>query len=104
MFRVALTTGTPRPMPRRYVPALLAPLALAAACTGSSGSSQTTTATRTVVRVASAPTGGAPAVQSTFTTVISRIAPSVVQIRSAGGLGSGIVFDANGDIVTNAHV
>jgi S1-C subfamily serine protease len=32
------------------------------------------------------------------------MSPSVVQIRSAGGLGSGIVFDAGGDIVTNAHV
>jgi putative serine protease PepD len=30
--------------------------------------------------------------------------PSVVQVESEGKLGSGIVFDADGDIVTNAHV
>jgi len=30
--------------------------------------------------------------------------PSVVQIESTGKLGSGIVFDGDGDIVTNAHV
>jgi S1-C subfamily serine protease len=30
--------------------------------------------------------------------------PSVVQVESSGKLGSGIVFDADGDIVTNAHV
>jgi putative serine protease PepD len=30
--------------------------------------------------------------------------PAVVQIQSSVGLGSGIVFDDRGDIVTNAHV
>jgi S1-C subfamily serine protease len=30
--------------------------------------------------------------------------PSVVQVESEGKLGSGIVFDSDGDIVTNAHV
>jgi putative serine protease PepD len=30
--------------------------------------------------------------------------PSVVQIESSGKLGSGVVFDGDGDIVTNAHV
>ncbi|MEA2383011.1 MAG: hypothetical protein QOH72_2982 [Solirubrobacteraceae bacterium] len=35
----------------------------------------------------------------------ARIAlPSVVQIQRSNGLGSGVVMDANGDIVTNAHV
>ena len=42
--------------------------------------------------------------QSSFTTVISRVTPEVVQISTPQGLGSGIVFDAKGDIVTNAHV
>jgi putative serine protease PepD len=28
----------------------------------------------------------------------------VVEIRTAVGLGSGVVFDGAGDIVTNAHV
>jgi trypsin-like peptidase len=32
------------------------------------------------------------------------VSPSVVQIETSEGLGSGIVFDAKGDIVTNYHV
>jgi S1-C subfamily serine protease len=32
------------------------------------------------------------------------VAPSVVQIETGSGLGSGIVYDDRGDIVTNAHV
>lgn len=36
--------------------------------------------------------------------VIHRVLPSVVEIRTSSGLGSGVVFDAKGDIVTNAHV
>jgi S1-C subfamily serine protease len=39
-----------------------------------------------------------------FAQVVQAAAPSVVQIRSARGLGSGIVFDGAGHIVTNAHV
>jgi S1-C subfamily serine protease len=36
--------------------------------------------------------------------VVKRVRPSVVQIETQSGLGSGIVFDSSGDIVTNAHV
>ncbi len=36
--------------------------------------------------------------------MIQRVAPAVVQISTPEGLGSGIVFDNRGDIVTNAHV
>ncbi|GAA2129750.1 trypsin-like peptidase domain-containing protein [Kitasatospora kazusensis] len=36
--------------------------------------------------------------------MIADVLPSVVQITTASGLGSGIVYDAKGDIVTNAHV
>jgi putative serine protease PepD len=54
-----------------------------------------------------APTPSAPAGDPTasgFTQVVARALPSVVQIRSARGLGSGIVFDTGGHVVTNAHV
>ncbi len=42
--------------------------------------------------------------QHVFVTVIKRMLPSVVEIRTGSGLGSGVVFDSSGDIVTNAHV
>lgn len=46
----------------------------------------------------------AAGLQQSYVDVIRRVLPSVVEIRTATGLGSGIVFDAAGDIVTNAHV
>jgi len=36
--------------------------------------------------------------------VVDAISPAVVQIQTAGGLGSGVVYDGKGDIITNAHV
>jgi S1-C subfamily serine protease len=36
--------------------------------------------------------------------VVRTVLPSVVQIRSEGSLGSGVAYDAKGDIITNAHV
>jgi putative serine protease PepD len=44
------------------------------------------------------------AVQQEFVSVIRQVMPSVVEIRTNDGLGSGVVLDADGDIVTNAHV
>ncbi len=49
-------------------------------------------------------TGQGTALQRAFVTVIKRLRPSVVEIRTSVGLGSGVVFDSSGDIVTNAHV
>src|SRR3954447_11639911 len=39
-----------------------------------------------------------------FEDTVARALPSVVQIKTNRGLGSGIVFDGSGHIVTNAHV
>jgi S1-C subfamily serine protease len=36
--------------------------------------------------------------------IVKAVLPSVAQIRTGSGLGSGVVFDTEGDIVTNAHV
>ena len=44
------------------------------------------------------------ALQNTFVGVFKKVSPSVVQIQTSEGLGSGIVFDSKGDIVTNYHV
>ncbi|MFB7215222.1 S1C family serine protease [Streptomyces sp. NPDC056255] len=42
--------------------------------------------------------------QSDYQAVIKDVLPSVVQIQTSEGLGSGIVYDTKGHIVTNAHV
>jgi putative serine protease PepD len=46
----------------------------------------------------------ASAVQLQLMRVVKVVAPTVVQISTSQGLGSGIVYDDKGDIVTNAHV
>jgi putative serine protease PepD len=46
----------------------------------------------------------APALQEQYVQVVQRLSPRVVQIQTSQGLGSGIVYDGHGDIVTNAHV
>jgi putative serine protease PepD len=47
---------------------------------------------------------GAADLQQQYLDVVHRISPAVVQIETGQGLGSGIVYDDQGDIVTNAHV
>jgi S1-C subfamily serine protease len=42
--------------------------------------------------------------QQAFVSVSAKVLPSVVEIRTAEGLGSGIVYDDHGHIVTNHHV
>jgi S1-C subfamily serine protease len=42
--------------------------------------------------------------QQQFVHVVQAVSPAVVEVRTAAGLGSGVVFDHRGDIVTNAHV
>lgn len=53
---------------------------------------------------AAVPPMAAAALQKTFVAVFRKVSPSVVQIRTSNGLGSGIVFDTKGNIVTNDHV
>ncbi len=64
---------------------------------GSSGSTTTGGA---------APSGGDAilALQQAFVSVVAKVSPSVVVVETSEGLGSGVVFDTSGDIVTNAHV
>jgi putative serine protease PepD len=45
-----------------------------------------------------------PMARTGFEDTVAKALPSVVQIKTDRALGSGIVFDANGHIVTNAHV
>ncbi|GGK64456.1 protease [Sphaerisporangium melleum] len=49
---------------------------------------------------------GTPAVneEQAYERVIAQVLPSIVQINTSGGLGSGVVYDTQGHIITNAHV
>jgi putative serine protease PepD len=47
---------------------------------------------------------GALAIEDQFVQVVKDIGPSVVLIQTKKGLGSGVIFDQMGDIVTNNHV
>lgn len=88
----------------------VAPLLLLAACTGSSTSSKSSAAgTSTSSSTSAAPSTGAsssaaPALQSDYVQTIKAVLPSVVLIQTSKDLGSGVVFDNKGDIVTNDHV
>ncbi len=44
------------------------------------------------------------ALQRDLVQVVKNTRPSVVEISTDAGLGSGVIFDTKGDIVTNAHV
>jgi len=44
------------------------------------------------------------ALEQDFTRVVHESLPSIVEIISPSGIGSGVIFDDKGDIVTNAHV
>jgi putative serine protease PepD len=50
------------------------------------------------------PAAAALAFQNAITAVVRELSPAVVQIQTSQGLGSGVVFDSSGDIVTNNHV
>jgi putative serine protease PepD len=104
----ARTAPDPRPAPgpadrrrigRAVVPALAGLLLLVTGCTGSDNGDAAASSS-------SAGTSGATAVseQAAFEHVIQQVLPSVVEIRSSTGLGSGVVYDTDGNIVTNAHV
>jgi len=69
----------------------------------SNGASATTTTT-----TANAPGTGSPSNKlndwSNIPAVARRIAPSIVTIETSDGLGSGVIFSADGEIATDAHV
>ena len=56
---------------------------------------------------ASRPAAASPAAvtgTTSYSSVVRQVVPSVVQIRTQDGLGSGVILDDKGHIVTNAHV
>ncbi len=59
-----------------------------------------------LVGSAQAPAAVAPRATgpASFAGLVAQVRPAVVLIETPSGLGSGVVYDARGDIVTNAHV
>ncbi len=84
------------------------PLAAVCAVALLAGCSDTARTTAAASRSNGPGTGPAPTVsnslQDDYERVVKNVLPSVVQITTGAGLGSGVVYDAKGDIVTNAHV
>jgi putative serine protease PepD len=76
------------------IAALLAVLALAVAGCGGGGDD----------KPAAAASDSAVALEAAYNRVVDKVSPSVVQIATRRGLGSGVVLDRDGNIVTNAHV
>ena len=75
----------------------IAALAATAGCTSSGTSSGSGSST---------PNGSSAAsgLQSAYEQIVATALPSIVRIDTSTGLGSGVILDTNGDIVTNAHV
>jgi len=90
---------------RRLVPAAaVMALAAAAGCSSSGGTGADTANSAGSSAAPLAGAGGAAALQQGFVSVVKQTLPSVVEIETSSGLGSGVVFNSAGDIVTNAHV
>jgi putative serine protease PepD len=82
--------------------ALLAAIALAIGGCGDKGGSSDKTDVRGGSPATSA--GDAGSLQKQFEAVVRTVSPRVVQISTGSGLGSGVIYDDQGDIVTNDHV
>jgi S1-C subfamily serine protease len=72
-------------------------LALATAACSAKSTTQAATG-------ATAVAGTAGTLQDTFVSVVGVVRPTVVEIVTGQGLGSGVIYDNQGNIVTNAHV
>ena len=111
-------TDMTKPRHRARAAALATAAAVAgvalAACTapGAAPSSSSTSAPTPVTVVPNvappvapaAGTGDARALQQAFLDVVARVRPEVVEVATNSDLGSGIIYDNRGDIVTNDHV
>lgn len=78
-------------------------LATIAGCTNGGSTTAASTPAAAATTPAAAAAGGVP-LQQDYVNTIRRVLPSVVEIKTASGLGSGVVYDTAGHIVTNAHV
>ncbi|MEV4085498.1 S1C family serine protease [Nonomuraea fuscirosea] len=95
---------------REIAAGLVAAAVLLTGCGPPPGTTRTASpsATPTSATPSAAPTASATAspqaLEAAYERVIAEALPSIVQITTKVGLGSGIVFDTQGHIITNAHV
>ncbi|WP_329116177.1 S1C family serine protease [Streptomyces sp. NBC_01465] len=79
-------------------------IALVGGCSDSSSGSGSGSSSPSDSSSAAASSGDGNDLQSDYQSTIKNVLPSVVQIVAEEDLGSGIVYDDKGHIVTNAHV
>ena len=79
-------------------------IALVGGCSGSDAGPAEPDATRSGSAQQGPAAKATNDLQDDYQDVIKDVLPSVVQIDASNGLGSGIVYDDKGHIVTNAHV
>ena len=94
---------------RRSAIALVAAVAIGGSgvAVGAATAAPAPTATSVSATSASAirsPAAAGVDARASYANVVRRVLPSVVLISTTEGLGSGVVLDNSGDIVTNAHV
>jgi S1-C subfamily serine protease len=101
-----MTSSTGRRARRISGPVLAAALLLAGCTGGGESPAASTSSAASGSSAAGGPGAGSAAAdeQRAFEQVIATALPSVVEIQNSSGLGSGVVYDTKGDIVTNAHV
>jgi putative serine protease PepD len=105
----SVVSNANKPVPSRSASPLLGALLLGgsllvAACGSGATASGSPAASATPTASALSSPAIASALQMDFVAVVGRVSPSVVVIETKTGLGSGVVFNSSGDIVTNAHV
>ena len=81
-----------------------AAITLALVAVAACGGSDAAPSSGRVSSVPAARADEAGRLQQRFVSIVRAVSPAVVQVRTPVALGSGVVFDAGGDIVTNAHV
>ena len=96
-------TTSPRRLLGPLVAAIVAGGIVVAAALAMGSSSSSSSSSSTTTADSGAVTPGL-ALQDAIVKVVQSVSPSVVQIQDQVGLGSGIVLDAAGYIVTNNHV
>ncbi|CAM5709433.1 hypothetical protein SVIOM342S_10047 [Streptomyces violaceorubidus] len=99
---------TSRARPRRLLASVAVPLSsllLATGCSDAgSGTDRGSGSAREGDPAQAAAPRAASELEADYERVIKDVLPSVVQIQAGDSLGSGIVYDDKGHVVTNAHV